>query len=165
MLVVADTSPLNYLVWIESAEILPKLYGKVIIPPEVRDELLATDAPSIVRAWAADLPHWIEVHIPDVALRDDPRWRSLDLGERAALALATVCQPSVILIDERAGSAIARSLGLSVTGTLGVLDEAARRKLIALPDAMERLMRTSFRYPKAIVARLLEEDARRSARR
>lgn len=107
-------------------------------------------------------PHWIEVRIPDAALRDDPRWRSLDLGERAALALATACQPSVLLIDERAGSAIARSLGLSVTGTLGVLDEAARRKLIALPDAMERLMRTSFRYPKAVIARLLEEDARRS---
>ena len=32
MLVVADTSPLNYLVWIESAEVFPKLYGKVIIP-------------------------------------------------------------------------------------------------------------------------------------
>ena len=37
MLVVADTSPLNYLVWIESAEILPKLYGQVIIQPEVRE--------------------------------------------------------------------------------------------------------------------------------
>ena len=139
MLVVADTSPLNYLVWIEAAGILPKLYGEVIIPPEVRDELLAMDAPSVVRAWANRLPDWIEVQAPDAALRDDPRWRSLDLGERAAIALATVRQPSVLL-----------------------LDEAARLKLIALPDALERLMRTSFRYPKAIVARLLEEDARRS---
>lgn len=50
MLVVADTSPINYLVWIESADILPNLYGKVIIPPEVRDELLSADAPAMVRA-------------------------------------------------------------------------------------------------------------------
>lgn len=41
-------------------------------------------------------------------------------------------------------------------------DEAARRKLVSLPDAIDRLKRTSFRYPKAIVERLLEEDARRS---
>ncbi len=162
MLVVADTSPINYLVWIESAEILPNLYGKVIIPPEVRQELLSADAPAIVRAWASDPPKWIEVHSPDPTLRDDPRWQSLDLGERAALALAIEHQPSVLLIDERAGSAIARSLGLPVTGTLGVLDEAARQKLISLPDAIDRLKRTSFRYPEAIVARLLEEDARRS---
>jgi predicted nucleic acid-binding protein len=86
----------------------------------------------------------------------------LDLGERAALALATALQPSVLVIDERAGSAIARSLGLLVMGTLGVFDEAARRRLISLPDAIERLKLTSFRYPKAIVKRLLDEDAGRS---
>jgi predicted nucleic acid-binding protein len=161
MLVVADTSPLNYLVWIEVADILPRLYGQVIIPPEVLAELLAADAPLPVRAWANALPHWIEVQTPDAALRDDPRWQSLDEGERAAIALATTHHPSLLLIDERAGSAIARGLGLSITGTLGVLDEAARQRLIALPDAIQRLKQTSFRYPKAIVQRLLEEDARR----
>jgi predicted nucleic acid-binding protein len=124
MLVIADTSPLNYLAWIEAVEILPQLYGKVVIPPEVRDELLATDAPAVVRSWAGDLPGWVEVCASDPVLRDDPRWRVLDLGERAALALAAR-QPSVLLIDERAGAGIARAQGFSVTGTLGVLDEAA----------------------------------------
>lgn len=114
----------------------------MIIPPEVREELLAADAPSIVKAWADHLPNWIEVHTLD--------------------ALATERQPSLLLIDERAGAAIARSLGMLVTGSLGVLNEAARRKLISLPDAIDRLKQTSFRYPKAIVARLLEEDARRA---
>lgn len=71
---------------------------------------------------------------------------------------------AVILIDERAGATIARGLGLPVMGTLGVLDEAARTGLISLPDAIERLKRTSFRYPKAMVARLIEEHARRLAR-
>lgn len=126
------------------------------------EELLAADAPLIVRAWAEDLPSWIQVQSPDAVLRDDPRLGSLDLGERAAIALATTLHPSVLLIDERAGSAIARGLGLRVTGTLGVLDEAARRKLVSLPNAIDRLKRTSFRYPKDIVARLLEEDAAHS---
>lgn len=111
MQVVADTSPLNYLVWIELVEVLPKLYGQVIIPPEVRHELLAADAPLVVQSWASHPPNWIEIAAPGTTLRDDPRWQSLDLGERAALALATECQPSILLIDERAGSIIARGLG------------------------------------------------------
>ena len=56
MLDVADTSSLNYLVWIESVEILPQLYGKVIIPPEVHEELLVADAPDVVRSWAIAFP-------------------------------------------------------------------------------------------------------------
>src|ERR1700733_7404230 len=148
MLVIADTSPLNYLAWIDAVDILPQLYGRVIIPIEVRVELLATDAPIVVRSWASNIPSWVEVCATDPVLRDDPRWRTLDLGERAALALAAVRQPSVLLIDERAGTEIARAQGFAVTGTLGVLDEAARRRLISLPEAIERLKRTSFRYPK-----------------
>ena len=147
--------------WIDLAEIIPKLYGSVIIPTEVHAELLADDAPIVVRAWAKSLPEWVKVQTPLVSLRDDPRWMALDLGERAALVLATSLHPSLLLIDERAGSAIARKLGLSTTGTLGVLDEAARRGLIHLPDAINRLKQTSFRYPKPLVNRLLEEHARR----
>lgn len=94
MLVIADTSPLNYLVWIEVVELLPQLYVRVVIPPEVRDELLAPDAPAAVRSWARALPSWVEVCTPDPLLRNDPRWRSLDLGERSALALAAERQPS-----------------------------------------------------------------------
>lgn len=56
MLVVADTGPLNYLVWIGSAGFLSEIYGRVVVPPEVRDELLSADAPSVVRAWAGNLP-------------------------------------------------------------------------------------------------------------
>ena len=113
MLVVADTSPLNYLVWIESAEIRPQLYAKVIIPPAVHEELLAADAPLVVRSWANEFPDWIEVQTPDASLLDDPRWQSLDRGERAALALATSHQPAILLLDEHAGFAIARGLGLA----------------------------------------------------
>ncbi len=129
MIVVADTSPLNYLVRIELVEVLRKLYGSVVIPPEVRDELLAKDSPAIVR--------------------------------NRALALANEYQSALLLIDERAGTLVARGIGLAATGTLGVLDEAARRRLISLPDAIRRLKKTSFRYPQAIVARLLAEDAAR----
>jgi len=114
MLVVADTSPLNYLVWVEAIEILPRMYGNVSIPAEVRSELLAPETPPKVREWALALPSWIAVQAPCLSLPDDPQFRSLDPGERAALALAA-SQPSLLLIDERAGTAVARNLGLRNT--------------------------------------------------
>ena len=80
MLVVADTSPINYLVLIELAHLLPKLYGTVIIPPEVRDELISSNAPSVVQAWAQHLPNWVEVLPCEITLRDDSRWLALDIG-------------------------------------------------------------------------------------
>ena len=104
MLVVADTSPLNYLIWIHSVVTLQQLYRSVLIPREVRDELLAADAPAVVKSWASHLPGWIEVCATDPVLREDPRWQFLDLGERAALALAVARQPSILLIDERKGA-------------------------------------------------------------
>src|SRR4051812_26894456 len=106
MPVVADTSPLNYLAWIELASILPALYGNVRIPPEVHVELSSEDAPTVVRAWAKDLPVWIEVCAADHTLTRDLRWQSLDIGERAAIALASE-KNAILVIDERAGSRIA----------------------------------------------------------
>jgi hypothetical protein len=50
MVFIADTSPINYLVWIELADILPKFFVKIVIPPEVHAELLASDAPPAVQA-------------------------------------------------------------------------------------------------------------------
>jgi predicted nucleic acid-binding protein len=53
--VVADTSPLNYLILIDAVELLPRLYGNIVIPTEVLDELLAHGAPQRVSEWANQL--------------------------------------------------------------------------------------------------------------
>lgn len=57
--VVADSSPLNYLVLIGSIDILQELFNKILVPAEVIAELRATAAPSRVRAWAEALPDWM----------------------------------------------------------------------------------------------------------
>jgi len=61
MIVVADASPLRYLVLIDAAEILPALYGKVLTSPEVVDELSQTGTPEVVRLWTVSRPDWLEV--------------------------------------------------------------------------------------------------------
>jgi predicted nucleic acid-binding protein len=61
MIVVADTSPLNYLVLLGHIEILPKIYGEVVIPQTVLDELQDSDAPEEVRALFSGPPAWLQV--------------------------------------------------------------------------------------------------------
>jgi predicted nucleic acid-binding protein len=49
--IVADTTPLNYIVLIQAADILPNLYKTVLIPPAVKAELANVNTPATVRAW------------------------------------------------------------------------------------------------------------------
>jgi predicted nucleic acid-binding protein len=58
MIVVADTTPLHYLVLIDHTEILNALYGRVIIPEAVRIELQAKRTPDAVKRWMASPPPW-----------------------------------------------------------------------------------------------------------
>jgi predicted nucleic acid-binding protein len=49
--VVADTSPINYLLLIGQISILPGLYDEIAIPPEVLAELKDGNAPPEVLRW------------------------------------------------------------------------------------------------------------------
>jgi predicted nucleic acid-binding protein len=159
--VVADTSPLNYLVQIEAVEILQQLYERICVPEAVIAELRSSDAPIPVRQWAAALPAWVEVRAVDEEFLADPRWKPLHAGEQAALALAVLLKADLILMDERAGVGLARKSGFRVTGTLGILDEAARQELLDFTAVMEKLKATTFRYPQSLAAELLAEDRER----
>jgi predicted nucleic acid-binding protein len=56
MIVVSNTTPLNYLILIERADILSKLYDQVVIPEAVFNELTAPSTPVMVSHWIADMP-------------------------------------------------------------------------------------------------------------
>lgn len=160
MAVVADTSPLN-LVLIEVIEILPQLYERICVPEAVIAELRSHDAPLPVRQWAAALPTWVEVRAVDEEFLADPRWQPLHAGEQAALALAILLKADLVLMDERTGVGVARNSGFRVTGTLGILDEAARQELLDFATVMEKLKATTFRYPRSLVDELLAESRER----
>lgn len=156
-LVVADTGPLNYLVLTGDITLLPQMFERVLVPQGVRDELADDEAPPAVRAWIAQPPAWLQVHAnPDVrhAALVTPK---LDDGERAAIALALAVKADLVLMDDQDGAAAARRQGLAVTGTLGVLDLAARRGLIDLAEAFERLKATTFYYRQGLLDDLLAQ--------
>ena|SRR5690242_16678197 len=155
-LVVADTGPLNYLVLIEAIDVLPALFEQILVPAAVYEELAHVDAPAPVRLFASQKPAWLDIR-PNPVQNDLARELGLDEGERAAIALATSIGADLILMDDRAGVAVAYRKGLAVTGTLGVLDLAARRGLLDLAAAFTKLRGTNFRYRSEIIEALLAQ--------
>jgi|SRR5271155_4810401 len=101
MIVVADASPLNYLIQIESETLLQKLFGRVLLPGAVMEELQHAAAPSAVASWVASLPSWIEIRT--VAAQRDDALEILDPGEREAILLAQETRADLLLIDEKQG--------------------------------------------------------------
>jgi predicted nucleic acid-binding protein len=156
--VIADTSPLCYLFQIGEIELLPALFGKIIIPSVVYEELQHPSAPNAVRDWMQSEPNWIEVLV--LSQSPDPSLSGLDPGERFAIALGLSLSAELILIDDRRGAAVARAKGLEVTGTLGILDLAARRGIIDFAHALARLRATNFRLREEFFDELLRRHQR-----
>jgi predicted nucleic acid-binding protein len=154
MTVVSDTSPLNYLVLIDHQEILPVLFGDVLIPEAVWHELRSPAAPPLVKAFLETWPSWLERRIVSQVPQD---LQHLDPGEQEAIALAQSVDASLVLLDEKKGRQAAQGLGFVVTGTLGVLDLAARRGLMDLVDALKRLERTNFRMTPRLLRHIHEK--------
>jgi predicted nucleic acid-binding protein len=101
MIVVADTTPLRYLVAIDCEHLLPALYGRVLIPPAVAEELNHESTPEVVREWLASRPSWLEIRRPDHSLGPEV---DLDWGEREAIALVEEVSADLLLVDDAAGT-------------------------------------------------------------
>jgi len=158
-IVVADTGPLRYLVSIKQIDVLPLLFGVVAVPTTVARELSHPKAPDAVRTWAASPPQWLAVHADPIK---PAGLRRLDPGERAAITLAQTLGAGLVLIDDRAGATAARAAGFRVTGTIGVLIDAAARGLLDLAAAFAALRATNFRYPTTLLDALLAEHQPRT---
>ena len=142
MVVVADTSPIRYLLLIGLIQLLPELFGDIIVPPAVWLELRNPSAPEAVRRFMSSPPDWIH----QKSLIAEPRaiLTVLDAGEREALELALQLQARLVLIDESEGRQAALRVKLEVRGTIGILIEAAVARKIDLTEALDKLARTSF---------------------
>ena len=155
MIVVSDTSPLCYLLLIDLIEVLPQLFGRVIIPEKVRDELLSPAAPQVVRKWISQPPDWLEVQI--ILDRINPAVNQLDLGEQEAITLALGLKADLILLDDLAARRIATQLQVNIVGVLGILVSAAEKGLIDVTAAIERLQQTTFSVSPKLIQSLLQQ--------
>jgi predicted nucleic acid-binding protein len=65
----------------------------------------------------------------------------VDPGEAAAIALARCSGSDLLIIDDMAGRRLAQRLGLSITGTVGVVLAAAERDFLDDPFPTLELLR------------------------
>ena len=158
MIIVSDTSPLSGLAITGHLFLLQQIYGQVVIPAAVADELRrgGQDDPRIHEVQSLN---WIEVQRPrNLALAESLQSdRNLDRGEAEAIALALELKADELLIDERLGRREARRLGLSITGLLGLLLVAKRQGLIeAIRSVIDALnSEAGFRVSSQLMTEVL----------
>jgi len=153
--VVVNTTPVISLAMINRIDLLHQFYGKVIIPPAVRSEVLAGGPQGIGRVELS-AANWIET----ISLQD-PGWADLladlDRGEAEVIALAQELNADLVIIDERLARRYAKRAGLTLTGTLGLLLKAKERGFIPqVAPLIEQLRQGGIRLGDSVVAETLK---------
>jgi predicted nucleic acid-binding protein len=157
MLVVSNASPLITLARGGWLHLIGELYSRVRAPEQVWREVVVEGVgrPGAAQLAAAD---WVVVQ----PARDRRRVALLalrvDAGEAEAIALALELRADLLLMDEAAGRAAARELGLRVTGVAGILLAAKRRGLLPAVKPVLDELRANEAY------RLAEGAYRRTLR-
>lgn len=154
-IVVADASPVIALARIEQLELLPRIFSRAILPLSVyretqrRPEL--SDAQSIRVGRQRGLFHVHEASIQVIA----GLARELGDGEAEAISLAVQIHCGVFM-DEKAGRAAAKVLGLKTIGTLGVLSLARSKGFVTeLKPLITRLQQSGYYLANNLVERVL----------
>lgn len=157
MIVISNTSPINYLILIGHIDLLPELFKQIIIPQVVCRELSDSVAPLAVQTWIATPPEWLKIQPVNQA--SDAIVDLLDPGERAAILLAQELNADLLLLDDMKARRTSIDRGFAITGILGILAQAATMKLIDLPAAVQNLRNTSFWASDSLFQRLLDKQS------
>jgi len=142
--IICDTSPIQYLYQTKLLSILPALAGQIVAPPAVVNELVIGQQKGVSLPNVAQLD-WMRVQTPagNIAL---PLVNDLGPGEAEALLLALESRESVVVLDDALARRVAESLGLSFTGTLGLLLDAKQAGLISeIKPVLDQLDALRFR--------------------
>lgn len=161
MPVVSNTSPVLNLAVIDRLSLLHQQFGELWLPPAVISELrVDEDLPGSSIVQRALEARWLHIHaVEDRGLVQVLR-RDLDRGEAEAIALAMQMKADYILLDEKEGRRIAKSLKLRTTGVLGILARAKQEgHLPSVWEAIQQLQtQAGFRIGADLLADILREN-------
>jgi predicted nucleic acid-binding protein len=157
MIVVSNTSPLINLANIGQLHLLKQLYGEVIIPPAVYDEIVIAGGGQ-PGAMEGKIYDWVKVEQISNQQMGTLLQIDVDIGEAEAIVLALEMKPDLLLLDERKGRQVASNLGIKFTGILGILIEAKNNQLInAIKPIMDDLIKqVGFRISSKLYQRVLQ---------
>ncbi len=152
--VVSNTTPLQYLHQAGVLDVLPRLYGCIVVPSAVADEL------RVGREAGVDVPDlssldWIEIR--SVEPSPLPLARVIHRDEAEVLALTGTTPGSLMILDDLAARRHAKLLGLKFTGTLGVLIRAKREGLIPMvAPVLDKMEECGFRLAGSTRTEILD---------
>lgn len=159
--VVSDASVLICLGALRQLQLLRDFYQEILVPDAVWQEVTITAAtrPGARETIQANQQGWLRVRTPSNRALVKALQTTLDMGEAEAIALASELSAILLLMDESEGRAEARSLGVPVTGTLGVLLRARQTEAVpALKPLLDTLIgQHHFRLARSVYEQALQQ--------
>ena len=154
MVIVSDTSVITNLLRIDHLLLLRQIFGQIIIPPSVRDELYQVKK----QIKIINESDWISIkEITNKTLYEELR-ENLDPGESESIVLALELNADILLLDERKGRRAAEKYGIRITGLLGILMDAKEFGMIEeVKPIMDRLIyEVGFRISPKLYQQVLK---------
>ncbi len=144
--IISDTSCFIILTNIGELDLLQKVYGQIATTPEIAAEFGET------------LPEWVEILSVTDKYRQQILEMQIDKGESSAIALALETPDSVVILDDYKARKIAERLGITFTGTIGVIIKAKLNGIISsVKPILEKIKQTDFRLSAEIETQALKE--------
>lgn len=158
MIVVSDTTPIISLMKAGQLELLQKLFGIVYIPETVYRELTDNEA------FSEEVRMVQECEFLYVQKVDNGKsvtilqnFTGLDAKESEAIILADEMNSDVLLMDEHKGRQVAKKLGITITGTIGILTQAFDEGMLTKEEVercIELLKESGIRVSEKLYQRL-----------
>jgi len=144
--IISDTSCFIILTNVGELDLLQKVYGQIVTTPE------------IVAEFGEPLPEWVEIAEVKDKYRQTILELQIDKGESSAIALALETPDSVVILDDYKARKIAERLGVTFTGTIGVIIKAKLNGTIpSIKPIIEKIKQTDFRLSVEIETQALKE--------
>ncbi len=154
--VIVNSTPLIVLCGIGELEILQKLYQEIFIPTAVFQEITAIEDSASMQIKAAY--EWIHVK-PICDNREKKMYKAkLHAGEVEVMILAQEEGANLVIIDDNAAKKTAKYLGLTVTGTLGILLKAKHQGIVEkVSPLLSKMKQNGFHIDSRVEAFVLEQ--------
>ena len=145
--IISDTSCLIILSKIDELDLLRKIYGEITTTSVIADE------------FGEQLPEWIQIQNSNDKVRLQILELQIDKGESSAIALAMEISESTLILDDYKARKVAESLGLTYTGTIGIIIKAKLENIIpSIKPYLQKFKETNFRITAEIELQALKES-------
>lgn len=144
--IISDNSCFIILTNIDELELLHKVYGQIITTPDIAIE------------YGDILPEWVQIISVTDKYKQQLLEMQIDKGESSALALALEIPGSTVILDDYKARKIAERLGITFSGTIGVIIKAKLNGIIpSIKPILEKIKQTDFYLSAEIELQALKE--------